>query len=657
MKIKNYFIVFIIIVLSNVISSQSSIEDRMYTSLNSYPCTRIMTLNGQIGCSSSHGGDSGILYLIDSDESYHNYFSYNQQKDIIVVFDSNYFNKTLVLEMYSKKKMNGALVLTDIEKTYPYSPEDQYPIKQFGLYPDSNLNWNPNGDGFTYMNFPFPMFALELKTSIIIRNLSTINRDGKYPAYGAELDSFMQGAINAETCLRRGFCEPVGGQSIWSSFSEVIDQSKPIILVMLPIDATAFFRDLATGTDQSGYALTVLLSMLNTLQGVDKTKWDKEVIFAMWNSERWGYVGSTNFVNDLLNFNCTSLDSNNQNSCSSPPMLDLTFEQIKFENIYAIIEFNQIGRPVNSGKKTPNKLDIYNLVFHPNGGAGANQLMDVFSQSTQSYENSTIQFQKTTQNELPPCSSMSFIKEINKKSAPNFIGTLVITDHDYQYNNPYFGYEQDNSGNINTTTSTLFDMVQVFSKSIDLLAGGNGTVKVDDLFIREINVCLTQAITCNWVTKLMSTFPYNPIPNFYSGVYGVSPVNHITPIETRFIFRMATYLTQHRTNATNCTSDNDCDTSSSICVNKVCLYSNTHYHNAISLAFSFDNSKSSWTIVNTSYPVFVESNWDYTTVRLFQVGSYANEIWFLVSGLIELLLSVGIIFYIKKYLSKRYKLL
>ncbi|KAK5578604.1 hypothetical protein RB653_008276 [Dictyostelium firmibasis] len=655
MKIKIYFIVFIIIVLSNVILSQSSIEEKMYVSLNSYPCTRIMTLNGQIGCSSSHGGDSGILYLIDSDESYNNYFSYNQQKDIIIVFDSNYFNKTLLSTLYTKKKMNGALILTDVEKTYPYSPELQYPIKQYGLYPDSSLVWNPNGDGFTYQSFPFPMFALELETSSYIRNLSTINRNGKYPAYGAELDSFMQGAINAETCLRRGFCEPVGGQSIWSSFSAEIDQSKPIILVMLPLDTTAFFRDLATGTDQSAYALVVLLSILNSLQGVDKTKWDKEVIFAMWNSERWGYVGSTNFVNDLLNFNCTSLNSDNENSCSSPPILDLTFEQIKFENIYAIIEFNQLGRPIKSGIKTPNDSDIYNLVFHPNGGA--DQLMNVFTQSAQSFENSTIQFKTTTQKELPPCSSMSFIKEINKKSAPNFIGTLVITDHDYQYNNQYFGYEQDNAGNIDTTRSTLIDMIQVFSTSIDLLAGGNGTVKVDDFFVRDIYSCLTSSFTCSWVTSLMSTYPYNPIPNFYSSVYGVSPVNHISSIETRFVYKLATYLTQHRTNATNCTYDSDCDTASSICVSKVCIYSNTHFHDAISLAFSFDNSKSSWTIVNSSYPVFVESNWDYTTVRLFHVGSYTNEIWFLVSGLIELLLSVGIIFYIKKYLSKRYKLL
>nr|4R12_A Chain A, Crystal structure of the gamma-secretase component Nicastrin [Dictyostelium purpureum] len=589
-------------------SAPATISDNIYTTLySSYPCTKIMTSDGQFGCSSKHGGNSGILYLIDDDESYNNYFSYSQQKDIIVVLDTNYFNSTSVLNLHNKSKIEGIIVLTDTKKTYPYSPDSRYPNKIYGLYPNSNLEWNPNADGFTYFSFPFPIFAIDNQTSVAIRNVSKHNRDGQYPAWGAELDSFMQGAINSETCLRRGFCEPVGGQSIWSSFSSKIDKEKEIILVMLPFDTTAFFRDLSIGADQSSFATVTLLSVIKSLAAVDRSSWNKEVVFAFWNAERWGYVGSEYFINDLLNFQCKTYNSD-KSKCIDPPRADLAFQtQINFTKISTIIELNQIGRA-----QLDKNLGKYSLYLHT-AGTKTSSVTDILDQVASSYENSTITFKPTTQTELPPSSSMSFLKKTNK------IPVVVITDHDYKYSNPYYGYEQDDNENV--LGSTLNDIVYILSTFIDRIAGGNNNITIDKNFINILYPCFTSSITC--FNILMKTYPLNEVPNFYSSVFGTSLTTTLSPYETKLIHRLLYSITQYNSTLTNCTSDNDCP--SSLCYSGQCVSSNTHLHNALSLGFDFDTSKNVWKIVNSSYPIFTESNWDYTALKVFKIGNSTTE--------------------------------
>jgi hypothetical protein len=40
--------------------------------------------------------------------------------------------------------------------------------------------------------------------------------------YGAEIDAFMWAARSSSECLKQGRCLPIGGNSVWSTFSQNI---------------------------------------------------------------------------------------------------------------------------------------------------------------------------------------------------------------------------------------------------------------------------------------------------------------------------------------------------------------------------------------------------------------------------------------------------
>jgi hypothetical protein len=71
--------------------------------------------------------------------------------------------------------------------------------------------------------------------------------DTSDPSWAAQLNAFMySGAYDAETCLRRKLCEPVGGQSVYSYLAPP-RSSVPLVLASTAIDSFAFFQDLAVG--------------------------------------------------------------------------------------------------------------------------------------------------------------------------------------------------------------------------------------------------------------------------------------------------------------------------------------------------------------------------------------------------------------------------
>ncbi len=52
-------------------------------------------------------------------------------------------------------------------------------------------------------------------------------------------------------CGVSGYCDPLGGQSVWGAL-ESVDKHRPIILVMAQMDANSIFQDLAIGGEAAG---------------------------------------------------------------------------------------------------------------------------------------------------------------------------------------------------------------------------------------------------------------------------------------------------------------------------------------------------------------------------------------------------------------------
>ncbi|KAF2074715.1 hypothetical protein CYY_003991 [Polysphondylium violaceum] len=650
METKNIFkgylfipLLLLIIIFITGCHSQSDLINKIYSNVQyPFPCVRILTKDGEVGCSSKiNGGNSGELYLIDDNDALEDFLGGNN-KNLVIVLDTNYFNKTIVQQIQSK--CQGIFVLTDTKKSYSYSPDESYPLKKFGLYPNSEKIWNPLGDSFLYGDVPIPIFALDLNTSIAAREAGGLNKKGTKPTWGAQFDSFMHGGFDTETCLRRGFCVPIGGKSIWTSFSPVLNQEKEIILVMVPMDTNAYFHDMAIGADASTFAQVILISMVETFSRMDKTSWNKEVIFATWDTERWGYIGSTKFVDDLLNFKCDSMDNTNPNQCNSPPYPDISFTNINFEKISTIIELNQIGRPEIVDNST------FQLYLH---SLQSNSPLTKAFLDKQSIENTTsLIYKASKETELPPSSSMSFLKK--NISIP----TVIITDHDGAYSNPYFGDHLDDSDNVNPKSvfPTIISLVSIINELASGQPTNVSTIQLNEPFISQIYSCFLYSFSCNYVITLLDSYPYNTYPTFYSNVYGVNPTFTMITLQTQLVYYLLANITATQYSNTTCRDNSGCNYGQS-CIAHKCITTNTHIHPAISLAFDYNYKKSAWFIKNDSYPTFVESNWDYTSARFYQMDSHASEAWFLVAGLLILATSILVIFISKRFLSKRYKLL
>ena len=73
-----------------------------------------------------------------------------------------------------------------------------------------------------------------------------------------------------------------------------------MILVVASMDAASFFRDKSIGADSPISGLISLLTVVDALSRVDGLKdLDKQLVFAVFTGEAWGYLGSRRFLLEL----------------------------------------------------------------------------------------------------------------------------------------------------------------------------------------------------------------------------------------------------------------------------------------------------------------------------------------------------------------------
>lgn len=85
-----------------------------------------------------------------------------------------------------------------------------------------------------------------------------------------DFNLFMWAAVNSETCLRRGWCQAVGGMSVYSSPSLNIqpEDKKPIVIVSSNMDSRSLFHDLTIGASKDVSSLVTVLAIADALTTV-----------------------------------------------------------------------------------------------------------------------------------------------------------------------------------------------------------------------------------------------------------------------------------------------------------------------------------------------------------------------------------------------------
>jgi len=331
-------------------------------------CVTLFWKKGRIGCGttsrSSQSGEvmywSNLIVNGNNDDSSKNY--------IAVFSEVDYTLENVEQVLDTSENVMGALVLNSTSFNESYikkNPSSVYPHgtdtpeEYVTLYGD--VEWNTYGDGLMYEdNYGLPMaFVSDAKLSSYLHSVSQSDQtDGSVTA---EFNYYMGGPnITSEECLSwkdtdgnwKPKCLPLGGQSIWAKLFDDEDDneddgnSKEMVWLTTSIDATSMFHTSVRGSKTAASNILTLLLTAMLLGELEDASLSKNIGFAFFQGESYGYLGSRSFWKDVyVEFYCENYA--NDTACLFPlrPSLEFT----KLSSISNIIAIDQVGYLMEEG--------------------------------------------------------------------------------------------------------------------------------------------------------------------------------------------------------------------------------------------------------------------------------------------------------------------
>ncbi|GKV20286.1 hypothetical protein SLEP1_g30438 [Rubroshorea leprosula] len=657
MTMKRFFLLFLLfhfhlrLSFSGQPNSMESVPDlqkSMYMVVDGYPCVRLLSLSGEIGCSNP-SRDKVVAPIV----RYKNAKELAQPSTILVSLDDmqDLFSRISNDPSFAMN-VGGVLVESGTEirdKLRGFSPDLKFPQVEFAPYNDSNFEWNPNGSGIMWKPYNFPVFLLSQSSTVTLQEVALRNEIKKktYTADVAELDLVMQttkvGTHDSESCLREEACLPLGGYSVWSSLqpinSSASDQSKPIILTVASMDSASFFRDKSLGADSPISGLISLLAAVDALSHVDGLDdLSKQLVFIVFTGESWGYLGSRRFLLEL----------------------DMHSDAVKGLNsdlIQLVIEIGSIGKGFVQGEKT--------IFAHTSMVSSiTNATLDALkhAQGSLTSEGINVVSANTSNPGIPPSSLMAFLRR--NSSTPG----IVLEDFDTVFANKFYHSHLDNFSNVNS--SAIVAAASLVARTLYILASDDknlsssalNAINVNASLVEELMGCLLDCdpgLSCELVMKYI--LPTNACPSHYVGVVVGEPTSKPNAEYVDDISRFLWYFLADRTSilkgkASSICSE-DCSKRGGVCIKReaggkeVCVDSTTRYVPAYSTRLKYDNGI--WKVLppNSSDPmglvdpVWTESNWNAIGLRVYTVQDIAYDRLILLGGIsVTVLAYIAIVF-------------
>lgn len=250
--------------------------------------------------------------------------------------------------------------------------------------------------------------------------------------YAAHLTSFMFASTDTPTCLRRGYCAPIGGQSVWSVLPSVSGLQAPketaeMVVSVSSMDSASLFIQRSTGAESDMSGLIANLAAMQAIanSSIPASSFTRKILFAFLDAEAWGYGGSQRFLADIANFTCRQFSNDSKTSCDRPFYPSLEFQKLDLNKFDSVFEVKQVGLPQIGGG---NALFVHQPQFNFTTDAVQSVLT-----ASQGVGNLTVGTGSTNTSGIPPSSSVTFAKlgaSFQSKIA-------VITDHSGPYTNRY----------------------------------------------------------------------------------------------------------------------------------------------------------------------------------------------------------------------------
>ncbi|XP_059623229.1 nicastrin [Cornus florida] len=638
----------------NSFESVPDLEKSMYMVVDGYPCVRLLNLSGEIGCSNP-GREKVVAPIV----RFKNADELVRLSAILVSLDEfeDFFLRATNDSNFAKN-VGGVLIEsgTEIQKQLKgFSPAEKFPQAEFSPYQNISYKWNPVGSGLMWNAYNYPVFLLSPSGTSTLQELAIKNEKNKeaYTADVAEFDLVMQttkaGTHDSESCLKEETCLPLGGYSVWSALPPINSSaSKPIILTVASMDCASFFRDKCLGADSPISGMISLLAAVDALSHVDGLgDLSKQLAFAVFTGEAWGYLGSRRFLLEL--------DRNSD-----------AFNGLNETLIQTVVEVGSVGKDFSQGVKT--------FFAHTTGVSSNNETLNALYRAQDSLQSKGINISMANVSNpgIPPSSLMTFLMKNSKTSG------VVLEDFDTAFTNKFYNSHLDDLSNINS--SAIVAAASLVARTLYILASDNKNLSSSSLSGININASLVEellgcllnckpGLSCGLVTDYIS--PTSICPSHYVGVLlgepSFTPYSGYVGDVSRFLWNFLADKTSIPSKSSTSACPHNCSNQGELCIRTetdgkgFCVVSTTRYVPAYSTRLEFESETWKLLPANASDPmelvdhVWTESNWGRIGLRVYTVQDTAYDRMILVVGLSFTVLAYLAIVLTRAYITKALK--
>lgn len=642
----------------------SKVYDNTYTYLKGkLSCNRLMNEFEQIGCQSPRAGAAGVLYKVAS-QSDITFFLANAPKDsyIPLVATSVFANNASLNTLLASNWIAGLLVYDD-GQAVKWSPDDVLPNRNHGLPYATSSPWNSVGGGFNrhlsnfsegslFLEYSVPIFFLDPSDNTAVfqcyntNNKITNGMMPSYPQCGVELNSFMWGAKDTSTCLRRGYCDALANQSPYA-FMRVLGSSEQVVMISAQIDSVSFFHDLSYGAEADASGVVVALAAAELLGRVNNSavrSLPRNIMFSLFHGESFGYIGSSRVAYDIVNKNFPS----SSNSLS-------------FDRISHFLELNQLALGGSA----------VSLFAHNNASSGVQDIKTALQLAITTLNSPYTLAQQSS--ELPPASLRSFLAEMTPAQQSAFCGAVLAGFPATNFTNQVYHSHLDNAANIGYTTSNatvirLCKLAAVVAKAAWALAAGVSSINASNFTLPDENAdctmisnlltCMTVDQNCSYAQSFASQLtPAGRPLSRYIGIFpsGMDP-------GTGFLFKVLAYSAASDRNAqvssTDCVAKNNPAAAQYYpSLNKACVQTATYTWPALSPAFFADGGalRPVGAVTqgnrNARYSTWTEARWGSVSMRMFLMDSPDQQARIIGGGVAALVISFLTVFLAQRYIA------
>uniref|UniRef100_A0A8C1KEM3 Nicastrin n=1 Tax=Cyprinus carpio TaxID=7962 RepID=A0A8C1KEM3_CYPCA len=603
----------------------SSVEQKIYVVLNeTVPCVRLLNATHQIGCQSSISGDTGVLHVLETESDLDWILSSGPHPPYMVIMETAFFNRSVMMRMKNSSRVAGvAVIISKTGLADNFSPHTTCPNQNTGVYSESygsdlaNCNgtvWNPLGNGLSYEDFSFPVFALkdENQTQVLRKCYEDHNQrvNGsapQYPLCAMQLFSHMHAVTDTVTCMRRTdlqnrfsinpevLCDPLSDFNVWTSTRPLNNSAKghaadeSVVIAATRLDGRSFFWEQAPAAEGTVSGIVTLLATIQALYPVtQEAPPPRNIFFSFFQGEAFDYIGSSKMVYDMEK-NDFVIDMN---------------------NVHSMLEIGQVG--LRSGRS---------LWMHSDPVSRQNKSVDT---EVSEEEGKLSLFSHP----LPPSSFQRFLRARR-------IPGLVLADHNTSFTNRYYESMYDDAENLNVTyppgltpdeqlvyetdaAKSLAEVATLVARSLYLQAGGEE---------KNLNNITADPKIVNISVFLTASFYIGLGPRVHGPAHSV----------TRFVQYILANLTGTVTNLTESQCQNPSELSTEnkdlfsyfwvsgpASVNGTrepfCVRASVRLSKAVSPAFELLEYGS------RNYSTWTESRWKSIRARIFLVASRELEV-------------------------------